>query len=153
MKASVRFDSGHLVPGAVVENVSLGLAMCAERAALFAGVALGYGKPLAIALAAPRTDSALTYRVEPDFKSPWSCAGRISSSPPQPPTARQSSNGPSANCPLTRSVRFAHAATRWPSGHRGPYRFKLFATGKCLCIFPPVGGGSVKKMVQLGSGL
>ena len=61
MGASVRFDSGHLVPGAVVENVSLGLAMCAERAAVFAGVALGYGKPLAIALAAPRTDSALTY--------------------------------------------------------------------------------------------
>jgi cytidine deaminase len=61
MGASVRFDSGHLVPGAVVENVSLGLAMCAERAALFAGVALGYGKPLALALVAPATDGALTY--------------------------------------------------------------------------------------------
>ena len=49
------------MPGAVVENVSLGLAMCAERVALFAGVALGHGKPSALALVALRTDGALTY--------------------------------------------------------------------------------------------
>ncbi len=61
MGASVRFDGEHIVPGAVVENVSLGLAMCAERVALFAGVALGHGKPSALALVAPRTDGALTY--------------------------------------------------------------------------------------------
>ena len=61
MGASVLFDGGHIVPGAVVENVSLGLAMCAERAALFAGIALGHGKPSALALVSPRTDDALTY--------------------------------------------------------------------------------------------
>jgi hypothetical protein len=33
--AAVRTASGDIVPGVIVENVSLGLAMCAERVALF----------------------------------------------------------------------------------------------------------------------
>lgn len=60
MGAAVRLDNGEVVPGAVVENVSLGLAMCAERVALFAAVARG-GRPVALALAAPRTDGTLTF--------------------------------------------------------------------------------------------
>jgi len=61
MGAAVLTESGEIVPGALVENVSLGLAMCAERAALFAAVARGAGKPIVLALVAPRTDSKITY--------------------------------------------------------------------------------------------
>ena len=43
MGAAVCTEKGILVPGALVENVSLGLAMCAERSALFATVAQGAG--------------------------------------------------------------------------------------------------------------
>jgi homotetrameric cytidine deaminase len=59
MGAAVRTDTGDVVPGAVIENVSLGLAMCAERVALFGAVARG-GRPAALALVAPRTDDAVT---------------------------------------------------------------------------------------------
>jgi len=59
MGAAVRTTGGEVVPGAVVENVSLGLAMCAERVALFATVARGH-RPAALALTAPRTDDAVT---------------------------------------------------------------------------------------------
>ncbi len=52
--------SGDIVPGVIVENVSLGLAMCAERVALFSTVALGTS-PLALALVAPRTGDDLTW--------------------------------------------------------------------------------------------
>ena len=48
-----------IVPGALVENVSLGLAMCAERAALFATVARGLA-PTAVALVSERTSGELT---------------------------------------------------------------------------------------------
>jgi cytidine deaminase len=41
MGAAVGTVSGALVPGTLVENVSLGLAMCAERIALFSAVARG----------------------------------------------------------------------------------------------------------------
>ena len=58
--AAVHADSGSVVPGVIVENVSLGLAMCAERVALFSTVALG-ARPLALALVAPRTGPALTW--------------------------------------------------------------------------------------------
>jgi len=54
-------DRNSVVPGALVENVSLGLAMCAERVALFACVAQDAGKPEVLALVAPRTDGALTH--------------------------------------------------------------------------------------------
>ncbi len=53
-------DQGDVVPGVIVENVSLGLAMCAERVALFSTVALG-ARPLELALVAPRTGEDLTW--------------------------------------------------------------------------------------------
>jgi cytidine deaminase len=59
MGAAVRCTDGTIVPGALVENVSLGLAMCAERAALFATVARGLA-PTALALVAERTSGELT---------------------------------------------------------------------------------------------
>lgn len=61
MGAAVVTDRNEVVPGALVENVSLGLAMCAERVALFSCVARDAGRPEILALVAPRTSSALTY--------------------------------------------------------------------------------------------
>ena len=61
MGAAVVTDTGEVRVGTVVENVSLGLAMCAERVALFSTVATGAGRPVVLALAAPRTDGALTH--------------------------------------------------------------------------------------------
>lgn len=58
--AAVHTDSGDVVLGVIVENVSLGLAMCAERVALHSAVALG-ARPLALALVAPRTGQDLTW--------------------------------------------------------------------------------------------
>ncbi len=58
--AAVLTDQGDVVPGVIVENVSLGLAMCAERVALFSTVARG-ARPLALALVAPRTGEDLTW--------------------------------------------------------------------------------------------
>jgi cytidine deaminase len=59
MGAAARAADGTIVPGALVENVSLGLAMCAERVALFAMVAQGR-RPVSVALVAARTDDAVT---------------------------------------------------------------------------------------------
>lgn len=58
--AAVLTDSGEIVPGVIVENVSLGLAMCAERVALHSTIALG-ARPQALALVAPRTGKDLTW--------------------------------------------------------------------------------------------
>ncbi|MEX2627311.1 MAG: cytidine deaminase [Ilumatobacteraceae bacterium] len=60
MGAAVRTTHGSIVPGALVENVSLGLAMCAERVALFATSTAGE-RPVAIALVSRRTDGRLTH--------------------------------------------------------------------------------------------
>lgn len=60
MGAAVLTDDGSVIPGALVENVSLGLAMCAERVALFGAVAVGR-RPVALALVAPRTAGAVTH--------------------------------------------------------------------------------------------
>jgi len=60
MGAAVRCADGTIVPGALVENVSLGLAMCAERAALFATVAQGLA-PVELVLVAARTGGQLTF--------------------------------------------------------------------------------------------
>lgn len=60
MGAAVVTDRGSIITGALVENVSLGLAMCAERVALFASVAAGE-RPTVLALASPRTDGAVTF--------------------------------------------------------------------------------------------
>jgi len=61
MGAAVVTDCNAVVPGALVENVSLGLAMCAERSALFSVVAQGLGRPEVLALVAPRTSGELTW--------------------------------------------------------------------------------------------
>jgi len=61
MGAAIVTDNNTVVRGALVENVSLGLAMCAERAALFACVANGAGKPEILALVSRPTDGELTW--------------------------------------------------------------------------------------------
>jgi cytidine deaminase len=60
MGAAVLSAGGTIITGALVENVSLGLAMCAERVALFATVASG-SRPTALVVASPRTSGALTF--------------------------------------------------------------------------------------------
>src|SRR5690606_33888570 len=61
MGASVVTNDNTVIPGALVENVSLGLAMCAERTALFSVVAQGLGPPEILALVAPETSGGLTW--------------------------------------------------------------------------------------------
>lgn len=61
MGAAVVTDTNEVVPGTLVENVSLGLAMCAERAALFGTVSRGAGRPEVLALVSPRTGRELTW--------------------------------------------------------------------------------------------
>lgn len=58
--AVVQTTDGHLHDGVIVENVSLGLAMCPERVAMFSAVAAGR-RPAVLALAAPDTDGGLTW--------------------------------------------------------------------------------------------
>ena len=60
MGAAVRAADGTVHVGTLVENVSLGLAMCAERVGIFAAVAAGADTIEAVALVAPRTDGQLT---------------------------------------------------------------------------------------------
>ena len=60
MGAAIRTADGVVHPGALVENVSLGLAMCAERVAMFAAVAHGARSIVELVLVAPRTDGRLT---------------------------------------------------------------------------------------------
>jgi cytidine deaminase len=60
MGAAVLTSDDRVVTGTLVENVSLGLAMCAERAALFAAVDAG-SRPVALAVMSPRTDGTVTY--------------------------------------------------------------------------------------------
>jgi cytidine deaminase len=61
MGAAVVTDHDAVIKGALVENVSLGLAMCAERVALFTSVANGAGRPEILALVSRRTSGALTW--------------------------------------------------------------------------------------------
>ena len=61
MGAAVVTDRDAVVPGALIENVSLGLAMCAERAALFSVVSQALGRPEVLVLVAPRTSGELTW--------------------------------------------------------------------------------------------
>ncbi len=60
MGAGAVDEAGRSVSGALVENVSLGLAMCAERVALFSAVNERV-KPVVLALASRRTDGVLTF--------------------------------------------------------------------------------------------
>jgi cytidine deaminase len=60
MGAAVLTTSGTIVTGALVENVSLGLAMCAERVALFGTIAAG-ARPSALVVVSPRTSDRITF--------------------------------------------------------------------------------------------
>ena len=58
--AVVVTEAGELIDGTIVENVSLGLAMCAERVAMFNAVTAG-ATPTTLVLAAPDTDGSPTW--------------------------------------------------------------------------------------------
>lgn len=53
--AAVLTSDGETHTGALVENLIFGLAMCAERVALFTSLTHGVAQPIAVALAAPET--------------------------------------------------------------------------------------------------
>lgn len=61
MGAAIVTDKDHVVRGSLVENVSLGLSMCAERAALFATIAQDAGRPEILALVSRPTAGKLTW--------------------------------------------------------------------------------------------
>lgn len=61
MGAAVVTSEDAVIRGALVENISLGLAMCAERVALFASVVQQQGAPEILAVAARRTRGRLTW--------------------------------------------------------------------------------------------
>ncbi len=61
MGAAVVTEKDVIVPGSLVENVSLGLAMCAERIALLSCVAQNAGKPIMLILVSDRTDGKITF--------------------------------------------------------------------------------------------
>ena len=67
--AVVRCADDRMVSGVIVENVSLGLSMCAERVAMFAAVAQGT-RPVALASRSPR------HRWGPDVAMRRMSAGR-----------------------------------------------------------------------------
>ncbi len=60
MGAAVVTADGLTIPGALVENVSLGLAMCAERVAMFTAVTQ-QKHPVILALCSKRTNDELTF--------------------------------------------------------------------------------------------
>ncbi|MCC5950965.1 MAG: cytidine deaminase [Acidimicrobiia bacterium] len=60
MGAAVVGSDGRTTRGVLVENVSLGLSMCAERVALFTAVTEGVA-PAMLAVCAPRTAGGLTF--------------------------------------------------------------------------------------------
>jgi cytidine deaminase len=60
MGAAAVSADGEVIHGVLVENVSLGLAMCAERVALFSSVT-GGTRPVVLALCSKRTNGELTF--------------------------------------------------------------------------------------------
>ena len=60
MGAAVLADDGSVVSGVLIENVSLGLAMCAERVALFTAVT-EQKRPIVLALCSKRTSGDFTF--------------------------------------------------------------------------------------------
>ena len=60
MGAAVQTATGAIVDGALIENVSLGLAMCAERVALFTAATAGE-TPVALALVSKATAGEVTW--------------------------------------------------------------------------------------------
>lgn len=63
--AAVLTESGATHTGVLVENLIFGLAMCAERVALFSAVTAGSGRPVALAVAAPSTAGQVTFPCGP----------------------------------------------------------------------------------------
>ncbi len=61
MGAAVITETGSIIRGTLIENVSLGLSMCSERVALFSARAQGEGKPEVLVLSSPTTDGNLTW--------------------------------------------------------------------------------------------
>ncbi len=60
MGAAVQTATGAIIDGALIENVSLGLAMCAERVALFTAATAGE-RPVALALVSKATAGEVTW--------------------------------------------------------------------------------------------
>ncbi len=60
MGAALVTEDGQTLSGVLVENVSLGLAMCAERVALFTAVT-EQKHPIVLALCSKRTEGELTF--------------------------------------------------------------------------------------------
>ncbi len=60
MGAAIVSVDGEMRRGVLIENVSLGLAMCAERVAIFTAVTDGI-EPVVLALCSKRTGGALTF--------------------------------------------------------------------------------------------
>ncbi len=60
MGAAVVTGDDQIIDGVLVENVSLGLAMCAERVALFSAVTRQQ-RPVVLAVASKRTGGELTF--------------------------------------------------------------------------------------------
>lgn len=63
--AAVLCEDGSIHRGVLVENLVFGVAMCAERVALFSAVSAGAGTPQALALVAPKTAGTVTYPCGP----------------------------------------------------------------------------------------
>jgi cytidine deaminase len=61
MGAAIQTETGETVPGFLIENISLGLSMCAERVALYSAVTQSAGKPTVLVLHAPKTDGDVTW--------------------------------------------------------------------------------------------
>lgn len=61
MGAAIQTEIGETVSGFLIENISLGLSMCAERVALFSAVTQSAGKPTVLVLHAPKTDGEVTW--------------------------------------------------------------------------------------------
>lgn len=61
MGAAVITETGSIIRGSLIENVSLGLSMCSERVALFTARAQGEDKPKVLVLSSPATDGQLTW--------------------------------------------------------------------------------------------
>ncbi|NNF64498.1 MAG: cytidine deaminase [Acidimicrobiia bacterium] len=63
--AAVLTEDGQTHVGALVENLVFGVAMCAERVALFSSVAAGGSRPVAMAVVSPTTAGELTFPCGP----------------------------------------------------------------------------------------
>ena len=98
MGAAVRAVTGEIVAGSLVENVSLGLAMCAERVALFSCVTLGH-EPRQLVLVAPRTSGSLTHSCGACLQGlGWSSAAPTWRSSRWPPTTARCHDTDFATC-------------------------------------------------------